>query len=217
MEQKRTNGKALTRGGQGLLVILMAFCLLAVGAPVQADPPGSEYNMPFMGIPDTSDTVETKDGDQLTMVIDGPPTISLGNPKSMVGGGTFSMTVDGDTVEGNWEVTKLDSFHSVGRCVDSQVCLDTVLEVFGADGSTWEAGTVRAKIVLKDEEGEELGRGRLTVTCSLPDVPAPPVKDHLGDGVLRGPEGFEVELGSLHFGDGGRQQRGLTLFTRLAD
>lgn len=210
--QRRTNGKALKWGGQGLLVMLMALCLLAVGSPAQAYPRGSEYNMPFM-----AGTLFTAGGDSLAMSIGDPPVFSLGKGKSIDAAGVFVMTVGGDTVGGTWEATKLESFNSFGRCVDSQFCLDRVLAVFGADGTTWEAGRMRAKVVLRDGDGNVVGRARLTVTCSLPGVFAPPVKDYDGDGAKEGPEGFKVDLGSLHFGDGGGQQRSLTLFTRLAD
>ena len=213
MRQREANANTLRRRGQGgLLVILMAVCLLAVGSPVQADPPGSQYDIPFLG-----GTVLTDGGDSLVLSIVGIPVFNLGNSKSIDATGTFTMTVDGNTVAGTWEGTKLDSFHSFGRCVDSQFCLDTVFDVFGADGTTWEAGRVRAKIVLKDLGGNVVARGRLTVTCSLPGFFATPVRDYDGDGDREPPEGFKVDIGSLHFGDGGGVQRSLTLFTRLAD
>lgn len=214
MNAKRTSGKPLTGGGHGLLVLLMALCLLGVGSPTQAYPRGSEYDMPFM-----AGTLLTKDGDSLAMSIEGTPVFSLGQGKSIDAAGIFVMTVGGDTVGGTWEAVELESFNSFGSCGDSLDCLARVAELFdGADGTTWEAGRVRAKIVLRDEDGNVVGRGRLTVTCSLPFVPAPPVKDYVPDNPgLEGPEGFQVDMGSLHFGDGGRQQRSLTLFTRLAD
>lgn len=189
---KRTNGKLLSGGGQSLLVMLMVCCLMAVGSPAQADPPGSAY----VGI--WGDFVVAKDGTRIVFG-DGEDgesfsqsvTFSLGdNGKSIGGSGDYRIEgADGETIaEGTWTALKLDGFHSYGRCRDDQRCLDRIFEIFGADGTDWEAGKMTAKIGL-----EGVGVAKLTVWCRLPFIKNLPPSHAV-------PESYRVRIGSVTYG-----------------
>lgn len=203
MKQRTTN--ALTGSGQGLLVILMAFCLLAVGSPVQADPPGSEY-VGIIGPLGSPGIVEAADGTPIEML--GTVEFRLSPGKEILGGGgTFKIGDGAGAIEGEWHPIKLKGFHSEGRCVDSQDCLDGVFEIFGLDGTTWEAGKMTAKIHL-----EGVGYARLVIWCRLPGIKLPNPNGF--------PESFRVDMsprstvGPIHFDS---QSPTLTLFVRTAD
>lgn len=85
------------------------------------------------------------------MVLDGEP-----------GGGTV--------FHGSWEAKRLLSWQSIGLCRDNATCLTG--GPFGVplpDG--FNAGKMRAVIVLFDASGDKVGRAVLTIWCSLPGIP----------------------------------------------
>lgn len=189
MKAGKTNGTFL------LTLIAFAICALAVGSPAGADPTGSQYEFLFGG------TVTAANGDTLDLFFTDSIVVDLRSSKGIVKGeGVYTMVVGGVPKFGTWEATQVESYHSYGR--------------FSPPFDFAEAGKGKVKIALA---GDVTGTARLTIHCSLPGIPAPPVKDHDGDGDIEGVEGFSVDRGSLHFGDGGRTQRTGTLFIRLVD
>lgn len=168
MKQKRT----MIGGGQGLLLILMAVCLLAVGSPVQADPPGSEYAAFVFGSP-----VTASDGTTISMA--GMITFKLKNgrpvPFSVSGGGTYD--IGGGAITGDWTATKLEGFHVEGHCGDFAGC---------SLPDDLTAGKGSFKIHM-----EGLGHARFIMWCRLPGIKLPPPNAF--------PESYRVDIGSLHF------------------
>ncbi len=154
-----------------LLIVPMAFCLLAVGSPVQADPPGSEYDGFFAG------TIEAADGSTISM--GGSVSFHVRGSKNLISGGGGYLIRDPDgivVVGGDWHAMRLEGFHSEGSCGSSDDC---------PLPDDWEAGKMTAKIHL-----DGVGAARLVIWCRLPGLTLPPAM----------PESFRVDIGSLHFG-----------------
>ncbi len=168
----------MKKKNQLLAVIALAIFALAVGAPVQAGAPGSEYDANVFGAP-----VSASNGSTIQMF--GTVHFKLRNgrtqPDDVSGGGTFAITdPEGNMVLGNWMVTQLEGFVVKGRCGDFPDCL--------AEGvpENFTAGKGSFKIQL-----DGVGSARFIMWCRLPGIPLPPFNAF--------PESYRVDIGSLHF------------------
>lgn len=172
-------------------VVAVACWILLAGTPVQASPPGSEYQF-LLGSalgPDFPEETLSMAADGSTIELKGQGSFTLGPGKSISGGGTYTIwNAAGDVLfEGDWEATQLEAFHSYGNNPD---CCPP----------EWEGGKMNAKIEL-----EGLGAASLTVWCALgPKVPT---------GVI---DEVRVDIGSWHF-DEIANDFSPTVFVRLAD
>lgn len=195
------------RNKGGLLVLLTAICLLAVGSPIQADPPGSEYDAFVFGAP-----VTTADG--LAISMRGSISFKLRKgrtlPTDISGTGDYRIAVPGTcsdfgnlcfdnancfspagncdgapTVfveEGDWMATKLEGFHVEGRCGDFPDCFPNDQP----DRANWTAGKGTFKIHM-----DGLGPARFIMWCRLPGIKLPQFSAF--------PESYRVDIGRLHF------------------
>ena len=172
-----------------LFIVATACWILTTSIPLQADPPGSEYQFLLgsalgAGFPE----VLSMAADGSTIELIGQGTFTLG-PKSISGGGTYTIwDADGDVLfEGDWEATQLEAFHSYASDPPESL-------------PAFEGGKMNAKIEL-----EGLGEAHLTVWCALGPKTPPGVIDLV-----------RVDIGSWHF-DEIANDFSPTVFVRLAD
>jgi hypothetical protein len=178
---------------QLLAVIALAIFALAVGAPVQAGPPGSEYDANVFGTP-----VSASNGSTISMF--GLVHFKLRNgrtqPDDVSGGGNFVITdPEGNMLLGDWLATQLEGFVVKGRCGDFPDCLAAGVP------ENFTAGKGSFKIHL-----DGVGSARFIMWCRLPGIPLPPFNAF--------PESYRVDIGSLHF-DG--QEEAGNFYVRTAE
>lgn len=177
--QRKAHGQALTRSGQGLLILLMAFCLLAVGTPAQADPPGEEYSVFLDGVSETADGLSIEFFGQ-----EFPGGTFKTRARSLQGNGNWRiLDENGDEVlSGSWVGTTFRTWELYDHCGDVQACVDAGIP------ANWTAGVMTGRIAM-----EGLGVGNLTVFCLLPGISGP-------NGTNAGTnETFNLKIGSLNF------------------
>lgn len=200
--QRKTSGNTLTTSGQGLLVLLMAFCLLAVGSPAQA---GTKLG--FFG-----GTSTAANGDTITLS-SGALLFETTEPRSIGGGGVYEIVraADGSVETGTWEALQFVKFVSHGLCGDNATCT----AAFGGTCPECEAGRLRAHLLLTDDDTGRQHRVRFTLWCSLPGIPAPPINFEgcPGGNDSCGTETWSVKGSALLGGQfGGPPERNGTLF-----
>ncbi len=170
-----------------LLIVPLAFCLLAVGSPVQSDsgavpgPPGEQYAAFVFGTP-----VSASDGTTISM--SGSIFFSMKNgrpvPGSVTGGGTFD--IGAGAIVGTWIATKLEGFHVEGRCGDHPAC-----SAPPPDGAGFPEDFTAGKGTFKILMDEGVGPARFIMWCRLPGIKLPQFSAF--------PESYRVDIGSLHF------------------
>ena len=168
----------MKKKNQLLAVIALAIFALAVGAPVQAGAPGSEYDANVFGTP-----VSASNGSTISMF--GLVHFKLRNgrtqPDDVSGGGNFVITdPEGNVISGVWLATQLEGFVVKGRCGDFPDCLAAGVP------ENFTAGKGSFKIHL-----DGVGSAKFIMWCRLPGIPLPPFNAF--------PESYRVDIGSLHF------------------
>jgi hypothetical protein len=152
-----------------LVVVTLAVVAILPGAALATQPNNEsatyEYHMEIPNI------AQSADGD--TVEVTGMGTFSV-HPKSATGGGTFTLTDDGTTLSGTWEVLELVSFQPYG----CGVVLGDPLP------ANFCGGVVTMRVLLTASDGAEM-QAILTIVCIIGDIPGQPfVGRNATEGIL---------------------------------